>query len=128
MKNWIFAALAVVMLWGCDTHKDRIEEYCGTYEGTLPAADGSGIKTTVSLDKAHHFTAHLVYIDKTDGSFNEKGTFSRENNILTLKQTDDEVTYYRIEPGQLRQLNQDKEPVKGNLAEHYILKKVAGCK
>ena len=44
-------------MWGCDSVK-RVDEYCGVYEGTLPAADAPGIKTTISLDKAQNYTEH----------------------------------------------------------------------
>ena len=69
-----------------------------------------------------------VYIDKKDGTFNEQGTYSRDSNVLALRVADDDVSYYKIEPGQLRRLNMDKKPVEGALAEHYVLKKVSGCK
>jgi len=127
IKELAILILGAALMWGCDSSKNQLQEYCGVYEGTLPAADAPGIKTTVSLDKAQNFTVRMVYIDKKDGDFTEKGTFSRDHDVLTFKQSNGEVTYYRIENGQLRLLNQDKEPVSGALAEHYILKKISNC-
>ena len=128
IKELAILLLGAAVLWGCDNTNARVEEYCGVYEGTLPAADAPGIKTTISLDRNHHFTMKSVYIDKKDGTFNEQGTYSRDSNVLELRAADDDVSYYKIEPGQLRRLNMDKKPVEGALAEHYVLKKVSGCK
>ncbi len=114
-------------MWGCDSVK-RVDEYCGVYEGTLPAADAPGIKTTISLDKAQNYTERMVFIDRENADFSEKGSYLVDDDMLTLKPSAREKTYYRIEKGQLRLLNQDKEPITGALAEHYILKKVSGCK
>ena len=122
IKELAILLLGAAVLWGCDNTN------AGVYEGTLPAADAPGIKTTISLDRNHHFTMKSVYIDKKDGTFNEQGTYSRDSNVLALRAADDDVSYYKIEPGQLRRLNMDKKPVEGALAEHYVLKKVSGCK
>lgn len=119
--------LGAALLASCGNKYSRIDEYCGTYEGTLPAADGPGIQTTIKLGRDHHFITRLVYLDKKDGVFNEKGTYDLTDNILTLKQDDDELTYFQIEPGQLRRLDMEQQPITGSLADYYILKKVSGC-
>ena len=59
-------------------------DYEGTYKGVFPAADCPGIETTLTLNPDKTFTLHSVYIDR-DSSFDEKGTYTLEGNILTLK-------------------------------------------
>lgn len=97
-------------------------DYYGVYEGTLPAASCPGIKTVLTLHKDNTVTLRSEYIDNPDGVFDEKGTYTLEGNLLTVKLTDGEIYYYKVEEGRLRMLNADKEPITGDLAENYILK------
>ena len=89
-------------------------DYWGVYEGTLPAASSPGIKTT--------FTLRSEYIDETDGIFNDKGTYTLDGTVLTARQEGGDITYYKVEEGQLKMLDQQKQPVTGDLAKFYILK------
>ena len=82
-------------------------DYWGVYEGTLPAASSPGIKTTLTLK---------------DGIFNDKGTYTLDGNVLTTKQEGGDITYYKVEEGQLKMLDQQKQPITGDLAKFYILK------
>ena len=97
-------------------------DYWGVYEGTLPAADCPGIMTTLTINKDNTFTLHSVYIDRKDATFDEKGTYTVNGNILTTTEGDGSNFFYKIEEGQLRMLDGDKQPVTGDLAEHYVLK------
>ena len=83
-------------------------DYWGVYEGTLPAASSPGIKTTLTLNKEKTFTLRSEYIDEKD--------------VLTTKQEGGDITYYKVEEGQLKMLDQQKQPVTGDLAKFYILK------
>lgn len=106
-----------------DMHTAEISlDYCGIYEGTLPAADCPGIKTKLTINKNGTFSLHSEYIDKKDGIFDENGNYSVEGNILTLKQNDGQTSYYKIEEGKIRMLNTEKQPITGQLAENYVLK------
>ncbi|MEG0647799.1 MAG: copper resistance protein NlpE [Bacteroides sp.] len=97
-------------------------DYYGEYKGTTPAADCPGIKQTLILNKDHSFTLQMIYIDREGSDFNETGTFSVEGNIATLTTKNGEESYYKIEEGRIVMLMADKQPVTGELAEHYILK------
>ena len=81
-----------------------------------------GIKTTLTLNKDKTFTLRSEYIDEKDGIFNDKGTYTLDGNILTAKQEGGDITYYKVEEGQLKMLDQQKQPVTGDLAKFYILK------
>ena len=76
---------------------------------------------TINANKT--FTLHSSYIDRNT-SFDEKGTYTLEGNILTLKEDGGEISYYKVEENKIRKLNADKEVVTGELADYYILSKV----
>ena len=111
-------ATEVVDIHNAETSLD----YEGTYKGVFPAADCPGIETTLTLNPDKTFTLHSVYIDR-DSSFDEKGTYTLEGNILTLKEEGGEISYYKVEENKVRLLNDDKQEITGALAEHYILSK-----
>ena len=59
-------------------------DYDGTYTGTFPAADCSGINMTLTIKKDKTFELISEYIDRQDATFKEYGTYSVEGNIITL--------------------------------------------
>ena len=98
-------------------------DYLGTYEGTLPAADCPGIRTTLTLNPDSTYALHMKYIDR-DAEFDETGIFTVKENLLTLTQLDDgSEEYYKVEENRLRMLDAEKQPVTGALAENYVLQK-----
>ncbi len=98
-------------------------DYLGTYEGTLPGADCPGIRTTIVLAADRSYTLHMEYLER-DSAFDEKGTFKVEGNLLTLTPDDGENPgYYKVEENRLRHLDADRQPITGELAEHYVLQK-----
>lgn len=96
-------------------------DYYGIYEGILPAADCPGIQNTLTLNKDNTFTLHGEYLERNT-SYDDKGTYTLDGNILTLKTDKGETSYYKVGEGQVRMLGADKQEVTGPLAEHYILK------
>lgn len=98
-------------------------DYQGTYKGTFPAADGPGIEVTLKLRHDGTYEQHLKYIDR-DAEFDEKGAYTVRENLLTLTPADGEQReYYKVEENRLRRLDADKQPIKGALADHYVLLK-----
>lgn len=95
-------------------------EYFGVYEGLLPAADGPGIQTTLSLNQDGTFNLKSVYLNEPDGTFNESGTLVVDGDIVTLE-LDNFPAYYQLRPGEARLLTMDKQPVTGAMADMYIL-------
>ena len=65
----------------------------------------------MTLNKDKTFTLRSEYIDEKDGIFNDKGTYTLDGNILTAKQEGGDITYYKVEEGQLKMLDQQKQPV-----------------
>ena len=118
---------------GTDTDSTTIEvvdmhnaetslDYEGTYKGVFPAADCPGIETTLILNPDKTYTLHSVYIDR-DSSFDDKGTYTLKGNLLTLKEENREISYYKVEENRVRLLTDDKQEITGELADHYILNK-----
>ena len=118
---------------GTDTDSTTIEvvdmhnaetslDYEGTYKGVFPATDCPGIETTLILNPDKTYTLHSVYIDR-DSSFDDKGTYTLKDNLLTLNEEGGELSYYKVEENHLRKLTMDKQEITGELADHYVLNK-----
>ena len=88
----------------------------------VTAADCPGIETTLTLNPDKTFSLHSVYIDR-DSSFDEKGTYTLKDNLLTLNEEGGELSYYKVEENHLRKLTMDKQEITGELADHYVLNK-----
>ncbi len=141
MKKMLFAVCSVLMLAACGNKTKATQEtnenssaqteigataattnVQGTYKGVLPAADGPGIETTLTLNADKTFGEHTSHLEGK-GAFDEKGTYTQEGNLLTLKNEGGETSYYRIEENRLRRLTAEKEEVTGELADQYVLNK-----
>lgn len=98
-------------------------DWLGSYEGTLPAADCPGIETTIVLAADGSYTLRMEYLER-DTAFDEEGTFRIEGNLLTLVPSDGgQPGYYQVEENRLRHLDADRQPITGELADHYVLQK-----
>lgn len=122
MKH-IAAIFSLTLLCSCSGNK----EICGTYQGTLPAADGPGIATTITFGQDRSYTEELVYIDKDDGTFTETGKYHIADDTIELTSAASEKSYYKIEDGQIRRLDMEQKPITGTLADYYILKQSKKC-
>lgn len=101
---------------------------CGTYHGVMPAADGPGIDTTLTLNEDGTYKQRLIYIDAKDGTFNEAGTYTYRSGLIELRGQGNEVAWYRLEDGQVRRLDMEKRAIDGPLAEYYVLKQIKYCR
>lgn len=118
------SAPAEVTLQAPDMHTAETSlDYLGTYEGTLPGADCPGIRTTIVLAADGSYTLHMEYLER-DTAYDEKGSFEVKGNLLTLTPSDGgQPGYYKVEENRLRHLDGDRQPITGELAEHYVLQK-----
>lgn len=123
MKKYLFLLTAAAILSGCE----RPEKLCAVYQGTLPAADTPGIKTTITFKPDMQFEQKSVYIDKKDGTFLDRGTYSLNGSLIETRTPNGESAYYRLEDNRIRRLDTDKKEISGELASHYILKKTGNC-
>ncbi|MDR0564392.1 MAG: copper resistance protein NlpE [Azoarcus sp.] len=99
-------------------------DWAGVYAGTIPAASGLGIDVTITLRNDSTYTVQYHYIDKQDGDFATDGVFQwdEEGGAITLD-AKDIPPHYQVGENQLIQLDMEGNPITGELAEHYVLKK-----
>ena len=114
---------SLALLSSCSADK----EICGTYQGTLPAADGPGIATTITFGQDRSYIEELVYINKDDGTFIETGKYHIADNTIELTSAAGEKSYYKLENEQIRRLDMEQKPISGTLANYYILKQSKKC-
>lgn len=98
--------------------------YYGTYEGTLPCADCSGIKIVLTLNDDTTYDLTQEYLEK-EPAYDENGTYTVEDGLVTLiTPSSGEKTYYRILDGKLAFTpDSTGTMVEGEMAENYILTK-----
>lgn len=97
----------------------------GTYSGTLPCADCSGIETTIVLNDSNSYTKVSKYLDKEELIINEEGAFTLcpKSNILTLVSVKNDTTYFELGENNITLLDANAKKPEGELAEHYVLNK-----
>ena len=123
MKKVLVAALGLLGLSACASH-----HLCATYTGVLPAADGPGIATELVLNPNGTFELERVYVGKSTTVFADSGTYSiSDDEVLTLNSESMEISYYQLEEGQVRKLDNHMQPIIGSLAEYYILTESNTC-
>ena len=68
-----------------DTTETSVD-WNGTYTGKIPCADCPGIETKLTLNSDKTYTLDENYLEKKDGKFSEKGTFtwSPDGSFITL--------------------------------------------
>ena len=123
MKKVLVAALGLLGLSACASHN-----LCATYIGVLPAADGPGIATELVLNPNGTFELERVYVGKSTTVFADSGTYSiSDDEVLTLNSESMEISYYQLEEGQVRKLDNHMQPIIGSLSEYYILTESNTC-
>ncbi len=92
----------------------------------MPCADCEGIETEVLLKKDLTFVLKTKYLGKGDAKvFEEKGNFTWDNSggIVLLQGLKGMPSQYKVGENKLIQLDMEGKPIKGALAEKYILLK-----
>ena len=102
--------------------------YVGTYEGTLPAADASGFKTTLTInaDMTYQLT-QVAEGGKEEHKTEESGTYNLlENDVLELiTPSTGAKTYYKVLDNSVALVSDATGTLaEGELADKYILNKV----
>jgi uncharacterized lipoprotein NlpE involved in copper resistance len=98
----------------------------GTYWGIVPCADCEGIETRISLEKSGAYMRQTRYLGDEEGKwFEDAGSFSLEGRILTLQGMLERSAppYYAIGKDTLTQLDMEGNPITGEFADNYVLKK-----
>ncbi|OPC06288.1 hypothetical protein BAS09_01505 [Elizabethkingia ursingii] len=98
-------------------------DWAGTYEGTLPCADCSGIKTTITLKDDNTYAMTEEYVDKKTKA-EDKGKFEwdKSGGKIALVSKDGKRQYI-VGENQLIHLDMDGKEITGPNKDLYILKK-----
>ena len=129
MKKLFILACVCLLITSCNSNPKNTNDSATSTETTdmhnaenSLAADCPGINMTLTIKKDKTFELISEYIDRQDATFKEYGTYSVEGNIMTLINGEDKQ-YYKVGENTLTALNQDKQAITGELADHYILHK-----
>lgn len=98
-------------------------DWAGTYEGTLPCANCSGIKTIINLGENDQFKYEATYLDK-DNTVQDSGKFMWHNNGSVVHLVGKDLnTKYKVAENKLIQLDTAGNIIEGPIAEQYYLVK-----
>ena len=100
-------------------------DWAGTYIGTLPCADCSGIEITITLFKSGEFELEEEYIEMSYKS-TDRGTFEWNedgNSIVLHGEQNKDPKFFKVGENQIIHLDTKGNEITGNLTEAYILKK-----
>ncbi|WP_226391126.1 copper resistance protein NlpE [Penaeicola halotolerans] len=106
-------------------------DWSGTYEGTLPCADCEGILTKLTLQQDGNYSLITEYLGKESGLLDTlNGTFTWDGNVVKLEGISQNTISgrYKVEENRVRHLDMEGNVITGELADNYILKKVANNK
>lgn len=97
----------------------------GIWYGNLPCADCNGILTVLRLNKNGLFEIQSLYSGKSNEIVRTIGHWQPIDNgkIIELKSQDDSdnVMYYQISQNQIKLLDREKNTIKGDHDERYVL-------
>jgi len=126
-------AMALILINGCNNNRNqhanssvvntRTTNYEGTYSGTLPCADCSGIRMEITLNGGNYKILSVYEGVDENNRFEESGTYTwdQDTNMITLD--GDDTNKYLFDNNTLVALDMDGNRVTGELANMYILKK-----
>lgn len=96
----------------------------GTFEGTLPCADCSGIKTELVISEDGKFKLTETYMAKKEKQFVSEGEIVRgEGGRFSLTDKDGTVRQYELTDNTITVLDAEGKKAEGELADKYILTK-----
>lgn len=101
-------------------------DYAGTYVGTMPCADCSGIRTEITLNADGTYSMVSVYEGKGnegENTFRDSGRYTWNNAGSVITLNNDSTEQYQVGENQLIALDMHGEKITGELADMYILKK-----
>jgi uncharacterized lipoprotein NlpE involved in copper resistance len=98
----------------------------GVYAGVTPAADCPGIEVQLTLNYDRTFALQYEYLERDVGVFTQEGTFTWDKTGTTvILDIENYPRYYRAREGSFLQLDMQGNTITGNLADHYVLNKIA---
>ncbi|QCW28710.1 copper resistance protein NlpE [Lysobacter enzymogenes] len=100
--------------------------FAGTFSGTLPCADCSGIDTKLELKADGSYALSESYQGKKDGNFKGDGTWTAEENGKRVRldpnsKSDDDRLFEIASKDEIRMLDTEGKPIESQL--NYSLKR-----
>lgn len=93
----IMISFVAVMSFGCSKSK-----LSGTYEGTLPAADGPGLQTLITFNSDGTFHMEETFLEKDVEPRITDGTWVLNGDIITFAAGDYKFEYKLISEKEIR--------------------------
>ncbi len=99
--------------------------WAGAYSGIIPCADCPGIRTTVTLHGDGRFERTRFYLERGAPPQAEAGQFAwnAAGSAITLQEPDGGGQQYKVGENVLFHLDRDGNPITGDLARRYVLRK-----
>ena len=110
-------SLVAVIGFGCSTSK-----ISGTYEGTLPAADGPGLQTLITFNSDGTFYMEEIFIESDVEPRITDGTWVLDEDIIIFTAGDYKFEYKLISEKEIRWAPDGKE-ITGTDLNWSLLKK-----
>ena len=99
--------------------------WSGVYEGMVPGAN-SAIHILLTLDDDKKYSISYQYVDKGNEIFTDSGAFQwNEAGNTIILDSKNLPPYYRVGEGVLTQLDMSGNPITGEHADSYVLKKIS---
>jgi uncharacterized membrane protein len=106
---------------GDEQVSQSIEDLPAVFSGVVPCADCPGIETVVVLTETG-FEELSHYQDRGNNLYRVDGTWTLTGDTLKLYRVEDELHMaYLYSRDQIKQLDQDLQPITGELEENYAL-------
>ncbi|MHB1346768.1 MAG: copper resistance protein NlpE N-terminal domain-containing protein, partial [Candidatus Humimicrobiaceae bacterium] len=87
----VVISVAVIISFGCSK-----AALSGTYEGTLPAADGPGLQTIITFNSDGTFRMEETFLEKDVEPRITNGDWALEGDIITFTSGDYQFEYKLI--------------------------------
>ena len=113
----VLISLATVISFGCSKSK-----LSGTYEGTLPAADGPGLQTLVTFNSDGTFHMEETFLEKDVEPRITDGTWVLDGDMITFTASDYKFEYKLISEKEIRWAPNGEE-ITGTNLNWSLLKK-----
>lgn len=102
-----------------------LPRWAGSYEGTLPCADCSGLKTTIVLSSDQTYILRSQYLGKSDSVYEDLGKFkwTKTKGIIKLisKDSSSHLMYYYLGRNILTQRDAQGQKITGAMADKFNL-------
>lgn len=108
-----------------DGHNSRNSlEWNGVYTGTIPCANCEGIEVSITLNTDETYQVSYKYLGKPGEPEVSAGKFTWDDAgyMITLD-SKDLPPYYKVGENQLFQLDMEGNPITGEHADMYVLRK-----